>query len=70
MTEVSDYQLWKSVWLVKPTWTVLYDIVLSLRGDNTIIECAEENLSKHFIDNLSTEDFLSFLLFQYFNTIT
>ena len=63
MCEVTDYQLWKSVWLVKPTRTVLYDIVLALGGDNSTIEFAEQNLKKYFIDNLSSEDFYRFCLF-------
>ena len=63
MCEVTDYQLWKSVWLVKPTQTVLYYIVLALGGDNSAIEFAEQNLKKHFIDNLSSEDFYRFCLF-------
>ena len=63
MVEVSDYQVWKSVWLVKPTRTNLYDIVLSLGGDSVSIEAAEENLKKYFLDNLTTEDFYRFCLF-------
>ena len=63
MCEVTDYQLWKSVWLVKPTRTVLYHIGLALVGDNSTIEFAEHNLKKYFIDNLSSEDFYRFCVF-------
>ena len=63
MSELSDYQLWKAALLVKPTRTILYNIVLSLGGDSVDIEIAEVNLCRFYVDTLTAEEFYCFCLF-------
>ena len=61
MSESCDYQLWKAALLVKPTRTILYDIALSLGASSVIIEIAEANLCRHYIDTLTVEEFHRFV---------
>ena len=63
MSKLCDYQLWKAALLVKPTRTILYDIVLSLGASSVTIEIAEENLHRHYIDTLTVGEFHRFCLF-------
>ena len=41
MTNLNDYNLWKLSTLIKSDRTVLYEIVLSLGGDNVLIETVQ-----------------------------
>ena len=64
MQNISDFQLWKSARLVKPTRTLIFDITLGLGGDYTLIENIETELKQQFLNQLNLQDLNRFCLFK------
>ena len=64
MTNLNDYNLWKLSTLIKSDRTVLYEIVLSLGGDNVLIETVQRDLKELYGSQISDNDYCRICFFK------
>ena len=64
MTNLNDYNLWKLSTLIKSDRTILYEIVLSLGGDNFLIETVQQDLKELYGNQISDNDYCRICFFK------
>ena len=63
MTNLNDYNLWNLSTLIKSDCTILYEIVLSLGGDNVLIETVQQDLKELYGNQISDNDYCRICFF-------